>query len=223
MLLYTLECTVLTAQYKHMTCILKSQTWLSLSLAVLHVGDTARLSDCCFSAIRSGTRNQWIQCSSHDRLQILCLQGLARQAFIALLWVLLFWALVYYEEDLNCQSLHQYSPAWKIQYMLFICHPIYRNIVLIIEGMNCILALHCWSVRVRMEKKWVSLTFSIPEWIVTSSPGRTWPHELSPYHSGPPPFAACHPLSVSPVFCLSTVVTCHKKVEKPPQKQQKNE
>lgn len=84
-----------SSQYRHMTRILKSQTWLGVSLVVLHAGDTACLCECCFSAIRSGTRNQWIQCSSHDRLQILRPQGLARQAFVALLLVLLFGALVY--------------------------------------------------------------------------------------------------------------------------------
>ncbi|KAL7401233.1 hypothetical protein ABVT39_025195, partial [Epinephelus coioides] len=39
--------------YKHVTRILKSQTWLSVSSAVLHAGDIARLSECRFSAIRS--------------------------------------------------------------------------------------------------------------------------------------------------------------------------
>lgn len=111
---HTWVCCADSSQYRHMTRILKSQTWLSVSLEILHAGDTARLSECCFSAIRSGTTNQWIQCSSHDRLQILRLQGLARQAFVALLLVLLFWALVYScMKRLNCQPLRQYPPAWK--------------------------------------------------------------------------------------------------------------
>lgn len=75
-----------SSQCRHVTCILK--TWLSMRLLVLHVGDTAVLSECRFSLIRSGTRNQGIQCLSHDRLQMLRLQSLARHAFVALLLVL---------------------------------------------------------------------------------------------------------------------------------------
>lgn len=109
-----------SSQYRHMTRILKSQTWLSLSLIALHAGDTARFSECCFSAICSGTRNQRIQCFSHDRLQMLCLQGLARWALVALLLVLLFWAFCCFSmwKDLNCLPPRQSSPAWKTQYIL---------------------------------------------------------------------------------------------------------
>lgn len=86
--LCTLKCSVLTAlSIGTWPVCWNLKTWLSVSSVVLHAGDTAHLSERCFSAICSGSRNRRVRRSSHDRRRIQRLRGLARLAFVALLLV----------------------------------------------------------------------------------------------------------------------------------------
>lgn len=144
--LCTLKCSVLTAlSIGTWSVCWNLKTWLSVSSVVLHAGDTARLSERCFSAICSGSRNRRIRHSSHDRLRIQRLRGLASLAFVALLLVfvvLSIGALVCVKRLEPPASASVFTCAGKTRHMLSVnclrsslfCHPRYHNGVLTTEG-----------------------------------------------------------------------------------------
>ena len=138
--------TVLTAVSKTMWLLLKSQTWLSVSLMVLYTGDTARLSECCFSAIHSGTRNIEFN---------VCLMTGCRYCACRVWWGGLMWLCCYscvvlstdvfvYEKTWTARqhvSIHfyvKYCTVYalsKLFTQILICQPRYDNSTL---GLNCL-------------------------------------------------------------------------------------